>query len=136
MSANQGGALAEPSSWRPRILVLDDEWASLERIKKFLTPDYEITTASRAKEALEAMDSSRFDVVLCDVRMPDIDGLSLVTRMKDRYPDTQYILNDRLQRHRGHHQRTPARGGGLSAQAVHGRRDAPCAYKLPWSTSA
>ena len=41
---------------------------------------------------MEAMDSSSFDVVVCDVRMPDIDGLSLVTRMKDRYPKTQYIL--------------------------------------------
>ena len=92
MSANQSGAIADPDGWRPRVLVLDDEWASLERIKHFLTPDYDITTAGRAKDALEAMDSSRFDVVVCDVRMPDIDGLTLVTRMKDRYPDSQYIL--------------------------------------------
>ena len=92
MSANQGGAISEPGGWRPRVLVLDDEWASLERIRNFLAPDYNIITASRAREALETMDSTRFDVVVCDVRMPDIDGLSLVTRMKDRYPDTQYIL--------------------------------------------
>ncbi len=80
------------ADWRPRVLVLDDEWSSLESIKTFLSDEFEVTTASRSEAALEAMEDERFDVVLTDVRMPGQDGLSLVTELKNRYPDTQYIL--------------------------------------------
>jgi DNA-binding NtrC family response regulator len=78
--------------WRPSVLVLDDEWSVLERVKASLSDGYEVKVSSRAQDAVQIMSSQSFDVVLTDLRMPDMDGLSLVSEMKARYPDTQYIL--------------------------------------------
>jgi len=78
--------------WRPKVLVLDDEWSSLERIKTFLADEFEVHTVSRADQARQAMEEDAYDVVLTDVRMPDVDGLTLVTELKTRFPETQYIL--------------------------------------------
>jgi DNA-binding NtrC family response regulator len=82
---------AEPS-WRPRVMVLDDEWSTLERIKGSLSDQFDVLVASRAEEALTLAENQQLDVVITDVRMPDMDGLSLVSEMKSRFPDTQYIL--------------------------------------------
>jgi two-component system response regulator AtoC len=73
-------------------LVLDDEWTILERIRVSLGDDFEVVIASQASEAQELIANQAFDVVLTDLRMPDMDGLSLVRDMKTRFPDTQYIL--------------------------------------------
>ena len=81
-----------PDSWRPVVLVLDDEWSILERIQGSLGQEYEVVTASRAQEAQELVASRAFDVVLTDLRMPDMDGLSLVRQLKERSPETQYII--------------------------------------------
>ena len=81
----------EPS-WRPKVLVLDDEWSTLERIKGSLSDQFDVLVASRAEEALSLAENQQLDVVITDVRMPDMDGLSLVSELKSRFPDTQYIL--------------------------------------------
>ncbi|MGD9124822.1 MAG: sigma-54 dependent transcriptional regulator [Desulfarculaceae bacterium] len=78
--------------WRPRVLVLDDEWSTLERIRGFLSDEFEVKVVSRADRAMEAMEAEFFDVVLTDVRMPDKDGLTLVTELKSNFPESQYIL--------------------------------------------
>lgn len=82
----------EGPSWRPRVLVLDDEWSTLERIKGSLSDQFDVLVASRAEEALSLAEHQQLDVVITDVRMPDMDGLSLVSELKSRFPDTQYIL--------------------------------------------
>jgi DNA-binding NtrC family response regulator len=82
----------EATAWRPRVLVLDDEWSTLERIKASLQEQFEVRTCSRAEEALAVAEERPFDVVITDVRMPDMDGLSLVSELKARHPGTQYIL--------------------------------------------
>ena len=77
---------------QPKVLVLDDEWSTLERVRSILEPKYHVTLASRASEAARLMERHTFQVVLSDVRMPDQDGLTLVTDLKKDYPETQYIL--------------------------------------------
>lgn len=79
-------------SRKPSVLVLDDEWTTLEVIKSSLANQFTVETASRAVQAVSLMESKHFDVVLTDVRMPDRDGLSLVKEMKASFPDTLYIL--------------------------------------------
>ncbi len=78
--------------WRPSVLVLDDEWTTLEVIKSSLVNQFAVEIASRADHAVSLMEARHFDVVLTDVRMPDCDGLSLVKDLKSRFPETQYIL--------------------------------------------
>ena len=79
-------------AWRPSVLVLDDEWSTLEVIRDSLAKHFAVEVASRADEALRLMEQKPFDVVLTDVRMPDMDGLSVVGQMKARHPGAQYIL--------------------------------------------
>lgn len=76
----------------PRVLILDDEWPVRERAAAVLGDEFEVKCVARSVEAQEAMAARHFDVVLTDVRMPDQDGISLVTELKERYPDTQYVL--------------------------------------------
>ena len=108
--------------WRPSVLVLDDEWTTLEVIKSSLVNQFAVEIASRADQAVSMMETRHFDVVLSDVRMPDRDGLSLVRELKSRFPETQYILMTAFSDIRGHHQRHPPGRGRLPAQALyHGR---------------
>jgi len=88
----QDDSQAPEASWRPKVLVLDDEWSTLERIKGSLSDQFDVLVASRAEEALSLAENQQLDVVITDVRMPDMDGLTLVSELKSRFPDTQYIL--------------------------------------------
>ncbi len=92
MSEVKSGSKDTGVVWRPRVLVLDDEWSTLERIKRSLDGEFDISTVSRAQEALELMKTRTFDVMITDVRMPDTDGLTLVSEFKTRFPHTRYIL--------------------------------------------
>jgi len=91
-SVVKNGQEAQETNWRPKVLVLDDEWSTLEHIKGSLADQFEVRVASRAEDALAMVDNQQFDVVITDVRMPDMDGLSLVSELKSRFPETQYIL--------------------------------------------
>jgi response regulator RpfG family c-di-GMP phosphodiesterase len=62
-----------------RVLVIDDEETIRLALAKFLrTRGYDVHTAGSAAEGLAALADERFEVVLCDVRMPGMGGLELV----------------------------------------------------------
>jgi class 3 adenylate cyclase/CheY-like chemotaxis protein len=69
---------------RPRILVVDDVddnvFTLVRRLKQFLDP--EITSAANGREALEKLCGHSFDLVLLDVQMPEMDGLTVLERLK------------------------------------------------------
>lgn len=66
-----------------RVLVVDDIEANLRLLAARLAADYfEVTTAANGTEALRAMETTAFDVVLLDVLMPDIDGFEVCRRIK------------------------------------------------------
>jgi two-component system alkaline phosphatase synthesis response regulator PhoP len=75
------------------ILVVDDEAAIRYSVSKTLQRvGYTVREAANGEEALEALKGTWFDVVLTDIRMPGIDGVELVRRIKDADPDTVVIL--------------------------------------------
>jgi DNA-binding response OmpR family regulator len=75
------------------ILVVDDEAAIRYSVSKTLQRvGYTVREAASGEEALEALQGNQFDVVLTDIRMPGIDGVELVRRIKDADPDTVVIL--------------------------------------------
>jgi two-component system alkaline phosphatase synthesis response regulator PhoP len=75
------------------ILVVDDEAAIRYSVSKTLQRvGYVVREAANGEEALEVLKGSWFDVVLTDIRMPGIDGVELVRRIKDADPDTVVIL--------------------------------------------
>ena len=80
-----------PSS--PRILIVDDE----EHIRKILTimlskRGYQIEVAANGSQALEKMGQSAFDAVISDVRMSGMDGLELLSTIKEQNPDQIVII--------------------------------------------
>jgi signal transduction histidine kinase len=70
-------AISEGVGVRGQILVVDDEPMLGVVIKRALEPDHHVTAVSSSREALAAMADQEFDVILCDLMMPDIDGIAL-----------------------------------------------------------
>ncbi len=75
-----------------RILVVDDEKAIRNTLKDILTYEkYDVDEASHALEALEKMQSAVYDVILCDIKMPGMDGLELLEKIRHQ-SDAQVIM--------------------------------------------
>lgn len=75
------------------ILVVDDEAANRYSVKKTLQKvGYAVHEAGNGEEALEIMAEQSFDVVLTDIRMPGLDGVELLRRIKEESPDIIVIL--------------------------------------------
>lgn len=75
------------------ILIVDDEPVVRRAIEKALrskgiTP----RSASSGTEALSLLAGTRFDLVLLDIRMPDMDGMELLQIIRSRYPTTEVIM--------------------------------------------
>ena len=78
---------------RPRVLCVDDEPAVLEGLGLHLRRKYEMATARGGAEALAHLaEAGAPDVVISDMRMPGMDGATLLTRVRDLYPDTTRML--------------------------------------------
>ncbi len=67
---------------RVKILAVDDELAILRAYERILGSNFDVTVSSRPEEALQLLIHGAFDVVLCDVVMPETDGFELFDRAK------------------------------------------------------
>ena len=65
-----------------RILVVDDELGPRESLRMLLKPAYQITTADSGRAALNMLAQVRPDVVILDIKMPEMDGLEVLRRVK------------------------------------------------------
>ena len=77
----------------PNILIIEDDAAFCKMLQKFLTRhDYQVQTSFSATEAKIKLSETAFDVVLTDVRLPNYDGIQLLSDIKESNPKTQVIL--------------------------------------------
>jgi CheY-like chemotaxis protein len=77
----------------PRVLIVDDE--SIVRMcceRSLLETDYDTTCVSNAFEALERLKNESFDVIVTDLKMPDMDGLEFIHVLKRTWGDVKVIL--------------------------------------------
>jgi CheY-like chemotaxis protein len=73
---------------RPWVLVVDDESIIAQLIADVLGGEgYDVDTAPHGVAALERLERRTYDVVLSDLRMPELDGLGLFREIEQRYPD-------------------------------------------------
>ncbi len=77
----------------PRLLIVDDEERFRTNLVKMLTlKGMEVTAAAGGPEALELAQVQSFDVALVDIRMPGMDGLETLARLKQLTPGTEVIM--------------------------------------------
>lgn len=66
-----------------RILAVDDDASTLDLVEAALQPEgFEIVRAAGGRAALERMHDGKFDFVICDLLMPDLDGFEVVAALK------------------------------------------------------
>jgi response regulator RpfG family c-di-GMP phosphodiesterase len=76
-----------------RILIVDDEDTIRLVLAKYLrTRGFDVATAESGDAALEALATARFDLMLCDVRMPGLSGVELVRPALERDPDLGIVM--------------------------------------------
>src|SRR5579863_4691966 len=67
---------------KPTLLIVDDEKTTREGLRAALEDRYDVYIAEDAKAAMELLESESFDVLLTDFRLPNEDGMKLITRAK------------------------------------------------------
>ena len=77
---------------RPRVLVVEDAQDMRSLLEAVLAPQHDVVLASDGNIALVNLETTRFDVVLTDVRMPGPDGLELTRLIKKKWPLTEVVL--------------------------------------------
>jgi DNA-binding NtrC family response regulator len=76
-----------------RILVVDEEFTVCQALALGLTSEkFDVDTAMDGVSALDFACDGRYDVLVVDLTLPDIDGLEVIRRVKDLHPDTISIL--------------------------------------------
>lgn len=78
---------------KKRVLVIDDE-KNMRHMLKFMLEkeNYFVSCAEDGLTALERMDQDHFDYILCDIRMPRMDGMAFLKHASEKYPDKTYIM--------------------------------------------
>ncbi len=78
---------------RERILIVDDDDTLRESLELVLSAEgYEVSGAANAEQAIRQLDASAVDVVLCDLRMPGMDGMELLPQIGRRLPGATVIM--------------------------------------------
>lgn len=76
-----------------KILIIDDEDIVRISCKRALMPEgFEVKTAQNGIEGLKMIEEEKFDIVLTDLKMPDIDGIEVVRLIKQRWAETVVII--------------------------------------------
>ena len=86
---NGDRAWAEP----PRVLAVDDEPVVCESIRRVLSEEgYRVTTTTSAREGIDLLAREEIDLVLLDIRMPDLDGIEFLRRARALSPETEVVI--------------------------------------------
>ena len=76
-----------------RILIVDDEPMMSDSLRQHLVDEgYTVDTAASGAEAIDLFDGGAHHLVICDVQLPDMDGLTLLRHMKDAKPNAEVIV--------------------------------------------
>lgn len=77
----------------PKILVIDDERSIRNTLKDILEYEkFEVELAEDGFEGIEKASNERFDVILCDIKMPKMDGLEVLEKLLQKDPDNTVVM--------------------------------------------
>lgn len=77
----------------PNILIIDDEKAIRKTLGEILSYEsYKVDEAADGEEGLKMFNDKQYDVVLCDIKMPKLDGLEFLSKAMEKNPDVPVIM--------------------------------------------
>lgn len=77
----------------PKIMIVDDESIALKRLRRLMEKaGYQVSCYSNPIGALKQMESIPYDLVVTDLKMPDMDGMELMITIKTRFPQTEVMI--------------------------------------------
>ena len=80
-------------SGQKNILVVDDDMSARTTFSSVLRQEgYRVTAVKNGYEAIKAIDEESFDLALVDLRMPGMDGIEVLEKIKTRRPQTRVII--------------------------------------------
>ncbi len=78
---------------RNNILIVDDELLIRDLLYEFFNErEWDVTVSNSGETALLAFEEKDFDVVLTDLKMPEMDGSTMIDRMKESKPDQPIVV--------------------------------------------
>jgi len=78
---------------KANILIVDDEEVvRLSQLRTLAQADCNAEAAWNGTEALRAMEQHPYDVILLDLRMPGLDGMSVLRTIKERWPESEVVI--------------------------------------------
>ncbi|MBI2931270.1 MAG: response regulator [Planctomycetes bacterium] len=78
---------------KAKVLVVDDENVVCASLNRVLSEDgYSVDTAHNGYSALQRIEEEPFDIAFVDLRMPGMDGLEVLRRIRKRHPQTQVVI--------------------------------------------
>jgi len=78
---------------KANVLIIDDEKVvRLSLLRSLEDTDCEAREAEDGTRALQVMEQQAFDVILLDLRMPDLDGMDVLKTIKQRWPDSEVVV--------------------------------------------
>lgn len=76
-----------------KILVLDDEKVFREEIREFLESDgFSVLLSAKPSEAFTVLSENEIDILILDLRLPEMDGLEVLKKVKVQYPEIEVIM--------------------------------------------
>jgi len=76
-----------------QILVLDDERVFRDEIKEFLETDgFNVHLAGKPSAAFELLSQNEIDILILDLKLPEMDGITVLQKVKELYPETEVIM--------------------------------------------
>ncbi|HET8541720.1 MAG TPA: sigma-54 dependent transcriptional regulator [Anaeromyxobacter sp.] len=77
----------------PRVLIIDDDAGICASLEALLAKDgHRVTVAGRGDVALALLEGNEFEIVFADLRLPDMNGLDVIPRIRARLPNAQIIV--------------------------------------------
>jgi len=77
---------------RPKVFIIDDDPDICTIVRLAFTPLYDVEEETNGRRALTRLDEVRPDVVICDLIMPGMDGLTLTERVRAARPDVLLVI--------------------------------------------
>ncbi len=77
----------------PKVLIIDDEKSIRSTLKEILEYEhYQVEEAAEGSEGISKAEKEKYDLILCDIKMPKMDGLEVLEKLQEKCPDVPVVM--------------------------------------------